>query len=425
MKQVDTRKSSQGTVETLVVVDSPIPFHQVVHFVREQGAIDSSVYYLVDRTDPSRYGHWEHLVFNLMMRIVTHRTCNDVWDLCFDDYEPVREETRRPCTLPVTTREAWKTWKDADWRFVSVVSLGAGWDFYDVEWLLHKWESALGLFDDDILCLCIPIYPKDLYNERVPPEVVTREVDRYARERGEDALQRRFFALYWLCRDPVGKRLLSFFYGYRGDETPAQVFDALYEMREAVPVDHGYRPYLLEKNYSVLDLHRRLLFKPYMLLGQFLSYHGMYVSKDFYMRYRRDIGAGFAAHRKELHMTPYLPEHWKEADVANWMDRQFALLYHHLGQDIQWAGKWHLEKVVRESLPRNDPSLWSALLAVWDFIPRRNIFLWEKSSFRYNEYQLRIGHEFRLLFDTKTLRSMTTAQKKKFDQIFHKTKKIK
>lgn len=413
MKQVYTRKS-----QALIVVDRHIPFHRLVREVAAEHP-GATVYSLVNRATAPVYGHWEHVVFNLMMRMATHRSHDDVFDACYTDIEPFREETRKPLTVPVTL-EAWETWGEADWRAVSVLSSGDGWDFYGVEWLLHKWESALGLFDDDILCLSIPVYPKDLYNENVHPDVVCREVDRYADLHGEDALRKKFFALWMLCRDLVGKKLLSFFYGCRGKETPPQVFDALYQVYESLPIDHYYRLYLFEKNYSVLDLHRRLTFKPYMLVSQFLSYHGMYVSRDFYMLYRREITAGFTAHRKELHMTEAVPAHWKEPEVMEFMDEQLTTLYSRVGESVHWVGKWHLRTFL------GDLPLWSTMLAVWDFTPRRNLYLWEQASFRYSEFQLKIGHEFRLLFTPKVLRSMTAVQKKKFNDVYStKQKKIK
>jgi len=419
MKEVYTRNSHGGGTESLVVVEFPFPFHQLVRFVLQQGvAATSSRYFIINRSATPVYGHLEHVVFNLMMRMATGRGYEDVWGLLLEGHAPVREETRSPSAVPVTL-EPWETWDDADFRRVSILSFGNGWDYYDTEWLLQKWESALGLFDDDILCLCTPVYPKDLYNEKVPPGMVFREVERFARVKGEDVLKRKFFALHLLCRDPLGKQLFCFFHEYRGNETPGQIFDALYDMYDKLPPDHYYRPFLLEKNCAVLDIHRRFSFKPYMLIHQFLSYHGMYVSKDFFQLYQRDIVAGFAAHRKELHMTPYVPEHWKEPDIDVFLETELATLYDRMGHHVQWIGKWHLETLLKDSL------LWSAMRAVWDFIPRRNLNLWEKSSFRYSEFQLKIGHEFRLLFDPKTIRSMTGVQKKNFDKIFHKTKKIK
>lgn len=417
MNEVYTRNSHDGGKETLVVVEFHVPFHKLVCFVLRQGAVASSRYFIVNRSTTRPYDHLEHVVFNLLMRVATGRDHKEALTFSYTGIEPTREETRCPGTVPVTM-ESWEAWTDADFRRVSILSLGNGWDFYDVEWLLHKWESALGLFDDDILCLCTPVYPKDLYNEKVPLDIVFREVERFVRIQGEEVLKRKFFALYLLCRNPLGKQLFSLFYHYRGNEAPGQIFDALYAIYDHLPSGHYYRPFLLEKNYSVLDIHRRFLFKPYMLIHQFLSYHGMYVSKDFFQLYHHDIVSGFAAHQKELHMTPYLPGHWKEADVDVFLETELTTLYDRVGHHVQWVGKWHLETYMMDSI------LWSAMRVVWDFIPRRNLNLWEKSSFRYSEFQLKIGHEFRLLFNPKTLRLMTKVQKKNFDQIFRK-KKIK
>lgn len=419
MNEVYSRNSLRDGVDTLVVVQEHVSFHSLARFVVHSGAIHSSRYFLLDRSRRDAYTHWEHVVFNLMMRLMTRRDHGDVWKAEYSCFWPTREETNCPSVVPVTL-ETWSTWNEADFRRVSILSSGDGWDFYDTEWLLHKWESALGLFDDDILCLCIPVYPKDLYNQRVPPDIVFREVDRFVERFGEEGLKKKFFALYCLCRDDFGKILFSFFYHHEcGEyEAPGQVLDALYSIYVTLPSDHYYRPYLFEKNYSVLDIHRKLTFKAYMLIHQFLSYHGMYVSRDFYMLYRKEIVTGFSTHRKELHMVSSIPEHWEEKQVGPFLDAQLSLLYERLGDHVHWIGKWHLETWMQDSYC----VLWRALCPVWDFIPRRNIYLWEESSFRYSEYQLRIGHEFRLVFDSKTLRSMTASQQNRFDQLFGKQK---
>ena len=412
-------RSDRGRLETLVVVSEHIPFHRLAPWVRNQSSPETDIYYLLNRS--GEYGALEHVVFNLVMQRARGSP------LCVLDYDPSqawpwRAETRCPQTIPVSL-EPWPSWSDAEkWR-LSVLPSGTGWDFYDLEWLLQKWESALGLFDDDILCLSMPVYPMDLYNQRVSPDIVCREMDRYRQERGHDAARRTFYALDLLTRDDLGKRLLGFFYRCRGGETPIQLFEWLWEIYQALPVDHAYRPFLLEKNYAVLDVHRRMTFKPCMLLSQYLSFHGMYVARDFYQRYRQDICEGFVAHRKELHMTTLVPgdgqETWSTERWEAWMDEEFDRLYERVGDTAQWIGRWHLETFLKDSV------LWRAVVAVWDYIPRRNIFLWETSSFRYNELQLRIGHHFRVLMDAKTVRAMNRTQKKNFDDIFCKNKKFK
>ena len=401
-------RTDREKVETLIVVPFHIPFHQLVPLVQQR----SDAYFLVNRL--GGYGELEHVVFHLMMQYryqvpmtIPRYDPQDSW--------PWREETRYPHTIPVAF-PSWTLWSDMDARQLSVLSSGLGWDFYQVEWLLQKWESALGLFDDDILCLSMPVYPMDLYNERVPPDVICREMERFRGLYGEKKMSQQFFALDLLTRDDLGKQLLGFWNRCRGSETPLQLFEWLWEIYESLPVDHDYRPFLLTKNYAVLDVHRKMTFKPCMLISQYLSYHGMYVSGDFFRLYRQDITKGFVAHRKELHLFSLLPMTWSTPQWEAWLDDEMERLYRHVGDHVQWIGKWHLETFL------GDSTLWRALLAVWDVIPRRNIFLWEHSSFRYNEVQLRIGHEFRVLMDAKTVRSMNKTQKKNFDNIFCKKK---
>jgi hypothetical protein len=329
---------------------------------------------------------------------------------------PTREETRTPSALPVVMSDWGDDWSGADWRSVSVLSSLGDWDFYDTRWLLHKWESGLGMFDDDVLYLNIPVYPSDLYNQRVRPDLVLREIERYKKAYGEESLQKDFFALHLLSRDELGKRVLGFFHEW--EEThpdPPRVFDMLYDMYRWIPPEYEYyRPYLLEKNYSVLELHRRLVFKPYMFINQYLSYHGMYVSKDFFQLHREEVLRGFRNNLKELHMNtlPSLPSRRFE----EFMDHEFTRLYSLFEHEVHWVGKRHLEQYLSDSL------LWKTVLSAWDITPRRNIYLWESSSFRYNEHQLRIGYEFRLLFDKKTTTAMNKQQKKNLHLVFFKKK---
>jgi len=330
---------------------------------------------------------------------------------------PTREETRSPSTLPVVLSSDWgDDWSGADWRSVSVLSSLGDWDFYDTRWLLHKWESGLGMFDDDVLYLSIPVYPSDLYNQRVRPDLVLREIERYKKAYGEESLEKNFFALYLLSRDDLGKKVLGFF--YECEEThpdPPRVFDMLYDMyRGLSPGDEYYRPYLFEKNYSVLELHKRLVFKPYMFVNQYLSYHGMYVSKDFFQLHRSEILQGLRRNLKELGMNtlPSLPTQRFE----EFADHEFTRLYSLFDHEVHWVGKWHLEKYLQDSL------LWKTVLGAWDTTPRRNIYLWESSSFQYKEHQLRIGYEFKLLFDTKTTATMNKQQKTNLQLVFFKKK---
>ena len=411
--EVYTRKDPPE-MEMLVVLEDPIPFSRLVPvLVREFPR--ASIYSIVCRSVP--FGSLEHAVFHLLMRWAYGDTSEDIVGYDPQQKLPHREETRFPSAIPVTV-QGWESWEEADGRWISILSSSNGWDWYDVDWLLQKWESALGLIDDDVLYLSIPVYPLDLYNQRVPPEVIFREVRRYVRRYGMVHFRTHFFALYLLTQDHLGRELLSFFYHHRGEDTPVQLLETLWDIRSRLPVDHYYRPYLLEKNYSVLDIHRHMTFKPYMMINQFLSYHGMYVSKEFYTCYRHEILTGFLNHRKELHMVSSLSEENTVAE-EDAIDGEMRSMFSRVGDKVQWIGKWHLETFLSDSL------WWRTLLGVWDFIPRRNLYLWERTSFRYNEFQMRVGHEFRLLFDTKTLRTMNRTQKKKFDEIFSTLKKNK
>lgn len=391
-----------GLEEILIVLDIFIPFRQLAFMVPE-----GDVYYVYNRQ--GRDSLLETAVLNLLKKRPLPKDLTD-------GYMPIREETRYPSLVPVCMTE-WNTWTDADLKRISILSSDHGWDFYDVNWLMHKWEAGLSFFDDDILYMNIPVYPTDLFNRKVEPCIIIKETDRYIGLYGKDMFCDRFFALSLLTQEDVGRHILDFFYEYHEKMTVSDIMEALYKIYTSLPINHYYRDYIFKKNFSVIELHRQMRFKISLFVSQYLSYHGMYISKDFYIMNRKGIGDGVFSHIHELKLQKWKTKMSKQ-ECSDSLDQEFQLLYSILDEEFHWIGKNHIKKFLLDS------TFWKHIFESWDTLSRRNIFLWESSSFRYSESQTNVGYEFKKLLKPSIVSTMNKEQQEIFHVVFF-SKKIK
>lgn len=402
-------RSSPKETEVLVVLDAPEPLPSVARMLP-----DADRYFLVSRSDPKYYDRLGSAVLHLLRGKPVSPIGKQM------DFRPLREETRDPQLIPVVSSDC-RDWVSADWRLVSILASftnaperSRGWDFYDTRWLIHKWDAGLSLFDEDVLYLCTPVYPRDLHNQKVDPDIVLRETKRFEEFLGKE-LETSHFALHVLTRDKLGFGLLRLYYDYDPETwSPWDVFDRLYELHESLPASHEYRPFLLRENYSLLDINRKIVFKPFMLIHQLLSFYGMYVSQDYYQLHREGIHRGVLNHLSLLRLTscPELQNH-REDEAMEYLDHQMVILYSLKPTAPHWVGKDFLRENLDSSL------FWKTIHDQWDNLPRRNLFLLEDSSFRYNETQMRVGIEFERLFSK---RKIPKDRRARFQQIFPKKK---
>lgn len=403
------RNRETKKIEVLVLVDVHIPFH-----VLSPRLPGGDAYIILHRKDLKRYNETSQAVLNVL------RGC-DLFQSRFD-FLPQRVETRDPQAIPVVFPSDLTLWEQADWTCVSVIpsypndpSGLSGWDFYETAWLLHKWESALSYFDEDVLYLCTPVYPMDLYNQKVHPSLVLKEVNRYIARHGQDEFQRLFFALSVLTRDDLGRAFLRFFYDYDATRwTSWDVLERLYTIYICVPDDHAYKSYIFDKNFCLLKIHKQIVFKPFMLIYHLISFYGMFVSQDYYTLFEKTIQEGIHLHAKslQLHSCKSILD---KTQYHNVIRQEFALLYSTSHMALHWIGREHITRY----LPTSD--FWKTIAKNWTTMPRRNIFLLENSSFRYAETQLCYGDRihFSKLFTRKNL---SPRQQKLFDFIFENKK---
>ena len=383
-------RTLQGKKEMLVVVDAHVSFRKL----RRDLPKDCQRCYLWCRD-----GTYSGVLENACLSIVLgHEPF--VWENIYSMMLPVRDEFRYPQTVPLVIDETWTEWRQLDWTCVSVLQGKSDWELYHTPWLLKRWEAGLSTFDDDIY-LNVPVYPRNLFQELVHPSIVRREVKRYKRHMGEHELKMRFFGMYCLTQHVVGRKLLSYF--YECEKHPSlvndawKVFQRLKKIYETTPREDPYREFIFVRNFSVVRLHGVFRHKPYMMINQYLSFYGMYVSIDFWNQYKTQIFRGVRYHYAKT-IFPHLSDD-DLVSLETHLEREMETV---VSPSVYWIGKYHIQQLMTKS------PFWTHIVSIWETLSRRNIYLWVEDSFYHAEYQLQIGNH---LSDFLKKSSLTRQQK--------------
>lgn len=285
------------------------------------------------------------------------------------DSLPRDEITRDPQLCPVTFQES-TTWNDIS---NIVIIPGNGWDFYELEWILQRWETGFGFFDYDTFWN-IPTYPKDLYNNPIDYRIVLFYVKLYEYRYSIQQLKDNFFGLYQFYKDSMGNLMLKFF--YEETVTPSQTNIDLYKrihmLYHTVPKTHKYRLFLFHHSYSTTS---KLKFKLYLFILQFLSFEGMFVCGDFCQRQKKQIINGLE--KKNI-------EYYSFLNNVNDLEREINSIHIKYKKNIIWIGKEHVSKM--------KSSFWNFVHQNWNYLSR-NICLWDIRTVNYSDNQIQVGEE--------------------------------
>ena len=297
----------------------------------------------------------------------------------FEQTLPKFDLTKDPCNVPVTFMDT------KDWYNVSNISILPfnGWDFYQLEWILHRWESSFGIFDYDEF-LITPSYPKDIYNNLIPPSVFFFTIQSYVEKYSIEELEINFFAIYLLFKDNLGKGILNLFYKYHDRKNSIDklaLYKDLHKLYHATEINHEYRVNLFFQNYSIGCNSQ---FRIDLFILQYFSFYGMFVCNQFLQQRKNFIISGI-----QHNLTEYLTYFQNKElllEKINKMNTCFK-------KNLTWIGKRHVEKL--NEIYEND--IWAFLQYNWVYA-QRNICLWDIKLSAFEDRQSKIGRNIKKMF---------------------------
>lgn len=319
----------------------------------------------------------------------------------FEDCLPLNDITKNPQACPVTFNTSTE-WKDID---NLVILPNHGWDFYELEWILKRWESSLGIFDYDNFWIA-STYPMDIYNNPVVPSIVLFYIKLYIKKEGLKKMKEKFHALYQFERDKLGNRLLEFFYHETIHPTndKTELYEKIHKLYHQTKETHPYRRYLFYKNFSLTSKQK---FKLNLYIQQYLSFYSMYICSDFCTYRKSQLLYGIE--KGNMEFIQFFEN--KEEKLVQEIQSVNKLHSCH----FQWIGKDHIKKL--------KSPFWKYINSNWNHIPR-NINLWDIRVVNYNDHQMKIGESLPSSFPIDWIRNFhdknfvpKTTRRKKINQL--------
>ena len=304
----------------------------------------------------------------------------------YDIFLPSSTLTVQPNLIPVVMNEI------VEWKNQSAICVLPGWEFFGLDWILHRWETDLGNFDYNSF-LCCPSYPKDIYNYPIHPKLVSKYVDMWVQKNGKDNLNWNFFGLSRFFENDFGKSLLQFFYEEtKKKSSHRQLFQKLHTLYHTCSIENPYKKYIFFRNYSITESKT---FHLGMFISQFLSYDGMFYCVDFFDDHLQSISRAFRSKTKMyLFEMNYLSSEEIQKNLKMAFQEVDALTLF----PTVWISREHLKNAVSPFL--------KILYYNWNEVDR-NIFLWDLKGIRYNDSQLQVGLNISYLYSTKQINNFS------------------
>ena len=293
-------------------------------------------------------------------------------------YFPYAEMSRKPSFVSFDSREEWD-----DNITIAVIPQKYDWEFFELEWILQRWESAFSFFDYDSFWPT-PSYPLDLWNNPIEPKIILFYCEQYIKKYSYDKFKIEFFGLYNFYKDNLGKDLLKFIYKEltepSKDKTELyQRFHFLYHNTEK---NHPFLIFLYYRNYSVV----KNKFKLHLFINQFLSFQGMFLCVNFCERRLLSIWNGLK--KKYIFISNFFHDEKSFFKEIRYISEKY-------GKNVAWIG--------RESIKDIDRPFWKFLYINWWNISR-NLFLWDNYSVKFGDDQIMIGSSIRNIFPSEWTR---------------------
>lgn len=284
---------------------------------------------------------------------------------------PYFDFTKNPINVSMESDNLWSDVRDK----VFIPNPNNDWDFFQTDWILHKWNSSLGFFDYDSF-LIIPTYPKDLINNVIQPEIIIYTIKRYLKKNSMETFKTKYYALYLFYRNKLGREMLRFFYEETVDETKEilQLIKKLHRIYHLIDAKNIFRPFLFyQANCIQSRLRMKFDIKKYILL--FLSFHSIYFCNHFAQNRKEHIFNGLKTSSKLAAIQQYF-------DSPDSVYTEINKVHEFHGDIITWMSRDHFKKV-------NTP-LAKHIYHHWQYM-RRNIYLWDLKIFGFIDSQFVTG----------------------------------
>lgn len=289
-----------------------------------------------------------------------------------ENFFPFGEMSKTPELVSFSEEKVWN-----NINLISIIPKENDWDFYELEWILQRWDTALGFFDNDNFWSC-PSYPSDLWNNKIHPDIILFYCRLYIKKYTLKDFKINFFGLYQFYKDKFSNNILYFFYEYEKKHlSNIDLYKKIHNLYHKSDKNHPYHLFLYYNNFSVTSRNQ---FKINLFINQFLSYEGMYLCLGFSKDRKTSILKGIQ--KKLYYLFPYI----KNEDE---FIKEIEIISNYYGKNLSWIGKEHIE-------PLESP-FWKFIYKNWHHIPR-NLFLWDNRSIQYGDTQLMVGKSLTSIF---------------------------
>lgn len=296
----------------------------------------------------------------------------------YDVFLPNNTLTRDPLNVPVVLTE------NKTWLHEKQICILPGWDFYGLEWIVRRWDSMLCSFDNDNF-LVKPSYPKDIYNNLVPPDLVLSTLEMLEKVHGRHVLERDYYALS-LFTTTLGKKILTFFYEFETENwTRPRLYEKLKTLYHSTNCKHPYRICLFYQSNAGMIVAKKKEFSISMFINQYFSFTGMFVCQKFFEENCINIGLTLR------NTMPYLYSfcmQQKRISIINILRNEMKYL--HKDHSYGWIN--------RDCAAQLNTPFWNRISDQWEHI-NRNIYLWHGKSLIFQDSQLKVGCPVMTLFN--------------------------
>lgn len=305
---------------------------------------------------------------------------------------PIFDFTRDSKNVSVESHDSWNSVSSKCFLTSSSIF---DWDFYELQWILSKFEAALGIFDRDSFFIT-PTYMRDVLNTPIHYDLVLYYIKKYINIYGKSNFHDNYYGLYLLSKDSVGRAILKFWYLETIDSSGSDRVKLIKRLHSIyhhdTPENHRFRMHLFYQSTCVPSVKQKFQINKYIL--SYLSFYGMYVDLFFLKDRHLEIERGIA-HQKNIYLYQFYLSSASASSSASSASpsivSQIQPLYDFFKKDnLIWISRKHVKRV--------KTPIFQFLYRNWDNNIRRNISLWDYRSINYADTQYSCGSPLISLF---------------------------